>query len=397
MPYLLNPAGRMVALDEQQYNKYLGMPGFIKPTTEQVIEYETARTKRILQMKQKDPEKNSIYFVTVSRGGTNGYSVCADQIIKELRNLDVPLYTEPKDHKIAFLFHVPYSLLQLNAPYKILYTMFESDRIPDDWIDYLNAANKVIVPSKFCQQTFSRSGIKSEVVPLGYDDSIFTYQERRKRKVFTFLHYDAFNIRKGFTEVFKAFNQEFKPDEPVQMVFKTIKNAAPFPISKSQYPNIDVIYGKKSTKELLDILKSSDAFVFPSRGEGFGMTPLEAMATGLPTIVPNAHGIAEYFNSDLMYEVKVKETCPALYNRYKGQNVGNMVICDVDDLARQMRYIYEHQKEAAEKGKAAAEYVKQWTFKNTASKLKVILDGVLNRPIEQKPVTNVLPLERVRG
>lgn len=85
--------------------------------------------------------------------------------------------------------------------------------------------------------------------------------------------------------------------------------------------------------------------VYPSRGEGFGITPLEAMATGLPAIVPNAHGITEYFNAGYMLEVKVAEKCPGLYHSFKGQDVGEMVICDVNDLRQQMRFAYNHQQQ----------------------------------------------------
>jgi len=142
----------------------------------------------------------------------------------------------------------------------------------------------------------------------------------------------------------------------------------------------------------VQLLASADCFVFPSRGEGFGMTPLEAMATGLPTIVPNAHGITEYFNDAFMYEAKVGEECPALYSRYKGQDVGKMVVCDVDQLAQQMRYIYEHEEEALVKGKAAATYVKQWTLRKTSEKLKQVIDEMSKKSEETRPLKNVLPL-----
>ena len=36
--------------------------------------------------------------------------------------------------------------------------------------------------------------------------------------------------------------------------------------------------------------------------------------------------------------------------RYKNQDVGEMYVNDVDDLRKQMRYVYEHQDEALEKG-----------------------------------------------
>lgn len=277
--------------------------------------------------------------------------------------------------------------------------MFESDKLPHDWKDYLDAADKVLVPSTWCQKIFKQSGIESEVVPLGYDDDVFKYKPRKlkrsERKDFVFLHYNAFNARKGFLELFKAFTQEFAPDEPVKLVLKTTLKSCPagFPLIPSQYPNVEAIYGACSEEELAELCGKADCFVFPSRGEGFGQTPLEAMATGLPAIVPNAHGISEYFDPEFMYEVKVADTCPALYSRYKGEDVGKMVVCDVDDLRKQMRYVYEHPKEAMEMGKAASEYVKNWTFKKTVANLKNIFDDVGGQRIVERPLRNVLNLK----
>ena len=278
--------------------------------------------------------------------------------------------------------------------------MFESTKIPDDWIDYLKVADKVIVPSRWCRDVFKKAGIDAEVIPLGYDDDIFTYKERynrrKKKEVFTFLHYNAFNIRKGFPEVFRAFVEEFQKDEPVRLILKTTLACPPIPIRKESYPNIEVIADRFSEKELTDLLHRSDCLVYPSRGEGFGMTPIECMATGMPVIVPNAHGITEYFDKDFMYEVKVQEECPALYQRYKGEDVGKMVICDVKDLRKQMRWVYEHQDEAIEKGKKASDYVRQWTFRKTSAKLKTIIETMYDMPIKDKKNENELQLVEVK-
>lgn len=386
--------------DQRRYEEWLKQPGFTKPTPEQEREYIEERRAKLLKMQSADDSKMGVYFSTVSQGGKDGYGIASKNIIRNLEALGVPVSTTYTGQKVAILFHNPYSLPQIEAPYRIIYTMFESDKIPDDWIDYLQAADEVWVPSKWCQSVFAKAGVKATVVPLGYDDEAFTYLTRKtahkERRDFTFLHYNAFNIRKGFTEVFKAFTEEFDKTEPVKLILKTTLNQSPLPITKSEYPNIECIFDRTSEVQLMQIIKRSDCFVFPSRGEGFGMTPLECMATGIPAIVPNAHGITEYFDTNYMYEVKVKETCPALYARYKGMDVGEMVVCDVEDLKKKMRWCYEHQEEVVKMGEVASEYAKNWTFKKTAEIIKTRINDIMIKPIEPKRLVNVLTLEKVR-
>lgn len=400
MAYMRNPFGRIVAVDDpQQIKELLSQKGFELLNEKEQEKHIRVRTENLMRMKAPQDYGKDIYLATVSQGGKDGYSIASDAIKKYLNAAGFNVKNYYERQQVAILFHAPYSILQIESPYRIIYTMFESDKIPDDWIDYLNAADLVIVPSKWCQKVFGASGIKCEVVPLGYNDELFRYKERpdkiKERKDFTFLHYNAFNIRKGFTEVFKAFTKEFDKTEPVKMIFKTTLNNIPLPITQSEYPNIEIIRGKSEDGDLLDICYRSDCFVFPSRGEGFGMTPLEAMATGTPAIVPNAHGISEYFNDNYMYEVKVKETCPALYSRYKGIDVGKMVVCDVDDLRKKMRWCYEHQDEVRKMGKKAAEYAKKWTFKQTAEKLAKILEKAFTEPKVERPLVNLLKLQRI--
>jgi glycosyltransferase EpsD len=47
-------------------------------------------------------------------------------------------------------------------------------------------------------------------------------------------------------------------------------------------------------KDVNEILKSSDIFVFPSLWEGLGLAGIEAMAARIPVIASNRHGILEY-------------------------------------------------------------------------------------------------------
>ena len=402
--YLKNPGGRMIAVEsEEEYQRWAKTDGFMVPLPHEIQAHIELETERIVKLQQKptELEGDSVYLSTVSQGGKDGYGVASSKLISNLRELGMNVELHNKGQKVGILFHNPYSILRMENQFRILFTMFESDKLPDDWRDYLEAADEIIVPSKWCQSIFEKFGFdNTKVIPLGFDERMYSYHDRLlpglNNKDFVFVHYNAFNLRKGFMELWEAFNKTFRKDEPVKLLLKTTTKQIPFPITPKEYPNVIIEQGNFEDFEMVQLLQRSHCFVYPARGEGFGLTPLEAMATGLPAIIPNATGMTEYFNADCMYEVKIKEWVPATYTRYKGMDVGKMAQCDIEDLGRQMRWVYEHQEEAKEKGRQAAEYVKQYTWRKTAEKLSEEILRLQDMPTEDRPIRNILTLEEVK-
>ena len=50
-------------------------------------------------------------------------------------------------------------------------------------------------------------------------------------------------------------------------------------------------------KQVYEMLKSSDVYIMPSVSEPFGISPLEAMQCGVPSIISNQSGCAEILNN----------------------------------------------------------------------------------------------------
>lgn len=402
MILLRQPKGdRIIEVETEQEADYCRAKGFRDVTEKDAAGYLAMRQERFEKAHYTLPDDHlDVYFATVHRRG-DGYGMSSHHLKQELLEHKVHLMDDFHGQKIGILYHRPYGVTQLNNDVKVIFSMFESDKLPPDWKEFCDFADRVIVPSRWCQKIFAEAGIKTDVIPLGYDSDTFKFIDRpipsEKAQPFTFLHYNAFNVRKGFTEVLKAFLRAFPPGKSMaaKLILKTTLDTIPLPLPKSEYPNIEVITGECSPEELASIMERSHAFIFPSRGEGFGITPLEAMATGMPAIVPNAHGISEYFHPEFMYEVPVKSHCPGLYHSYKGQDVGNMVICDYVKLSEQMLYLYRHQEEAKAKGIAAAQYVQAFTYKQSARKMANYLKELDKEKLIKRSDSDILRVTKI--
>ncbi len=70
------------------------------------------------------------------------------------------------------------------------------------------------------------------------------------------------------------------------------------------FPGKLVLLGHLDKETLADYYANCDAFVHPNPKEPFGIAPLEAMASGAPTLAPDAGGILSYANDENAWLVK---------------------------------------------------------------------------------------------
>ena len=167
-----------------------------------------------------------------------------------------------------------------------------------------------------------------------------------------------------------AFQRAFPVEGNVRLVLKTQHGhcGAVQGIPVIPDTRIQVINETWTRPQLLDLLAAADAFLWPSRGEGFGLPPLQAALTGLPVIMTTHTGMAEYYNPRYFYEIKTARSSPApIY--------GDWLDPDVDSAAEQLRKVYDNRKAANRKGKLAASYVrKEFSLDAFAKRLGAYLE-----------------------
>ena len=215
----------------------------------------------------------------------------------------------------------------------------------------------------------------------GIDPEIFYPLERPIRETYTFLHYGRLSARKGTDLVYKAFVEEFSHGEDVRLILKDTVPICPVVINDSRVEWIHATYSKEQMRELM---RAADCFVFPTRGEGFGLPPLEAMATGLPTIVTNWSGPVDFADPAdtllLPYKMERSHEFDAIYQDFlsPGETSGEWAEPDFGELKRLMRWCFEHRGESRMMGMQSAERLsRDWTWQKKVKELLGIIEASL--------------------
>jgi glycosyltransferase involved in cell wall biosynthesis len=280
---------------------------------------------------------------------------------------------------------LPDDLPHSMAPRKIMWTMWESSKIPDgslpnfgDWAALINAnAEQLVVPSEHSKAAFSSCGVEVPitVLPYGLDTEIWPYFERPTRETFTVFMFGDLSTRKGPFEAMEAFQRAFPTEKNVRLVLKTAFGhfgyvAHPSLVPKVSDPRIYIIDEVWSRPQLVAALHNSDAFIWPSRGEGFGLPPMQALLTGCPVITTTHTGMANWFNSRIANPIATLEATESPLG-------GEWYEPDIDSAAAQLRKVYENRKGALHRAKMGSQRIRRdYSLEAFAQRLSSFLEGL---------------------
>lgn len=190
------------------------------------------------------------------------------------------------------------------------FTMNESTRLNPLSVHMLNKASVVIVPSEFCAVTFSASGVTVpiRVVPLGFDPLVYHWSPLRDGGEIVFGAAGSMaggHGRKGLDEVVAAFVKAFPRGKGfnVRLRLKCHPDRNTADWADLMDDRIEVVAAHLTEAELADWYASLTCFVNVSKGEGFGLMPLQAMACGRPVLSPKFGGVSEYLTEDNGYVI----------------------------------------------------------------------------------------------
>ncbi len=265
------------------------------------------------------------------------------------------------------------------------WTMLEVTGLPPAWVAGCNSMDEVWVPASFNVESFRSSGVTVpiHVMPLGVDVDYFHPEITgfRPSTRFTFLSVFEWGERKAPEVLLRAFAEEFKDSEDVLLLL-SVFNRDPHVDVHQQIADLDLpptapivvmLNPKFTAHQMGSLYRSADAFVLPSRGEGWGMPVLEAMACGLPTIATRWSGPADFLHEGVGFPLEPRRLVPAEARcpYYEGFEWADP---DVEQLRSLMRQVADNPEAAREKGlAAAAEVAANWTWDDVARKVKARL------------------------
>lgn len=256
------------------------------------------------------------------------------------------------------------------------FTMNETTKLHEPWVDHINSSvGMCLVPCRQNETVFLASGVTVpiRVVPLGINPRIWhpVTRERTGTQPYRFLWSGTPDKRKGWDLVYRAFRVAFGDRTDVRLTLHF--REWPVGVSGCIDRNVMAYAGRLPLPDMRHNLQYADCYVYPSRGEGWGLPPREAAATGLPVIATDWGGLAEdVFKWAL--PLRVKGTSVAEYGMFKTGSVGDWAEPDLDHLVELMLWCEKERNSAAEIGRHAAEWLaKNGTWDNTA---RGVMDAV---------------------
>jgi glycosyltransferase involved in cell wall biosynthesis len=300
------------------------------------IDVRSIRRWRKWGIKRHEVQGVNVYIINIPCGRlpkvimhkvmSRGLSILYKLILKELGKPDV-LHAHFADvgyvaSKLKQQINVPLVITEhsslINKP------IIEKRLINIATQAYLKADAVIAVSPSLVNVIEDKLNIKARYIPNVVDTDIFTYTQREECTSFNFVSTGNLIITKRMDLTIEAFYSAFQDLPQVTLTIFGEGDERPkieAIIKNHQLENKVVLMGTCSREVISEKLKSSDCFVLASRSETFGVSYIEALATGVPVIATKCGGPETFVHEDNGLMVPVD---------------------DLDALVNAMKYMYKN-------------------------------------------------------
>lgn len=310
----------------------------------------------------------------------------------------------PRPKHAVHVLHVPGQTMQRlpGAGYHVARTMFETDGLPTSWVPRLNDMDEIWVPSAFNVATFRAAGVTApmHVVPGGVHADQFVGAQPlpiEGLNTTVFLSVFEWSFRKGWDVLLRAWAKAFSPHDDVTLLLRCYPMSRPgvridqhdierqintfltqLGTSRRRVAPIHVLHDHVADADMPRLYATADAYVSPTRGEGWGRPMLEAMAAGLPTIATRWSGNLEFMTDDnsLLIDVEKLEKVDQREELefYRGQRWARP---SVTHLTKLFQHVAADPSAARALGRHAQDEVaRRWTWAAAVQAAAARLDDI---------------------
>jgi len=307
------------------------------------------------------------------------------------------------DYNIVIIHLTPEHWNKLKEPGKINigYTIWETSKLHFNWPVWINNdVEKVLVGCHWNKEVFKGSGVEVPigVVPHGINMSdfdgvkpysitgvgsntyvfydIFQWTERKNPLALIKAYWYEFNEEDDVALVLKTYRGDYSEDEKeaIRVTLRRLKTVTPM----DYYPPIYLISDILSEDEILGLHARGDCFVSFNRGEGFGLSPFTAGASGNPVITTGYGGVSEYVDKHNSYLIDYSLT-PVFGMPWSPWYRGDQLWAESDVLhgASLMREVYKNQEDARERGHLLKKNISEnFTWNNISERIIEEIRGI---------------------
>lgn len=215
------------------------------------------------------------------------YDIWVETFLPPVSGSFIQRFTKKPVIGVAFFLNAN----KMEEKYKFPFTIFENLLIRN--YRYLIATNNIL------RKKLSNINRKAtiETIPLGVDDSLINkvYKYKEKNYILYLGRIDIYN--KGLDTLLEIAPNILKSNPLVNLIIagsgdKSQEDWFKNQVKKLRLDNRVLFVGHVLEKEKFKLLSESILYIFPSRYETFGLSVLEAMASGKPVVLFDIPGFS---------------------------------------------------------------------------------------------------------